>query len=73
MINIRVPMSDIPISLKMGGTNVVLDDKLVVDCQKATGFNTRLALDQRFRDFSEISSTILDFKTRSLQDDSNII
>ena len=28
----------------MGRTNVVLDDDLVAECQKATGINTRRAL-----------------------------
>ena len=28
----------------MGRTNVVLDDKLVAECQKATGIKTRRAL-----------------------------
>ena len=28
----------------MGRTNVVLDDKLVIACQKVTGINTRRAL-----------------------------
>lgn len=28
----------------MGRTNVVLDDKLVTECQKATGIKTRKAL-----------------------------
>lgn len=49
----------------MGRTNVVLDDKLVDECQKATGIKTRKALiDYALRELlrHESQSKILDLK-----------